>query len=341
MMRKLLGIGAIALGLGTAGSGPVQAQDFYTMATLGPGSSPYLVMSTLAQLVEQESDGAVEIQINATGAATQHAIGAAMGQLDFFMWSASVHDAMMKGNAMYSSIEQAPELSKKLRGVLSFPLGLYHIVVEADSGIDGLEDLAGKRVFLGPPGGGATVIMQRVVEGATGLKPGEDFEQVQLGWDAAAQAFQDGRLDVYVNSTNAPSPVIQQMALGRQIRLLGLTEEQMQKEPLQAILNRPGGVLGTIPAGTYGENQVNTDDVTTLGSIVGVGAGEHVDADAVYEITKGFWTGLEKAQAGAPWLRNVKLENALLDFNLPLHPGALRYYEEIGMDIPYELRPTQ
>ncbi len=227
------------------------ATDFYRLATLGPGSSPYLVMSTFAQLVHEQLPD-VEIQVNATGAATQHAIDAAKGDLDFFMWSASVHAYMEQGKAMYAKIPEAPELAKHLRAVFAFPLGLYHITTYADSGIKSLDDIKGKKVFLGPPGGGATAIMQQVVEGATGYKTGEDFESVQLGWDAAAQAFQDGRIDVYINSTNAPSPIIEQMALSRKIRFLGLTDEEMKKPEVAKILGRPGGTLGVIEPGTYG-----------------------------------------------------------------------------------------
>ncbi len=329
---------AMAAGLATA-SLPAAADDFLTLATLGPGSSPYLVMSTFAQMVDEELDD-VSIQVNATGAATQHAMQSAAGQLDLFMWSASVHDAMIKGDAMWARVPQAPDLSKNLRAIFAFPLGLYHIVTYADSGIMELEDLAGKRVFLGPPGGGATAIMQRVVEGATGLKAGEDFEQVNLGWDAATQAFQDGRIDVYINSTNAPSPVIQQLTLSREVRFLGLTDEQMQKAPLQAILNRPGGTLGEIPAGLYGDNQVNEAAVRTLGSTVGIGVGQHVDEEVVYRITKAFWDAIPAKQQNAAWLRNIQIDNAFQDLNLPLHPGALRYYEEIGKEIPEELRPS-
>ncbi|AUH35199.1 TAXI family TRAP transporter solute-binding subunit [Paracoccus tegillarcae] len=339
-MKHLIGGLVTALSLAVATAPAANADEYLTLATLGPGSSPYMVMSTFARIVEDDLPD-VKIQVNATGAATQHAMQAASGQLDFFMWSASVHDAMIKGDAMWSKVPQAPELSKNLRAVFAYPLGLYHIVTYADSGIDSLEDLAGKRVFLGPPGGGATTIMQRVVEGATGLKAGEDFEQVNLGWDAATQAFQDGRIDVYINSTNAPSPVIQQLAISRKIKFLGLTEEQMAKEPLQAILNRPGGVLGEIPNGLYGDNQVNSEPVTTLGSIVGIGTSKADSEETIYRVTKAFWDNLPAMQENAAWLRNIDLDNAFQDLNLPLHPGAIRYYEEIGMEIPDELRPAE
>lgn len=332
--------GTVLVAASAAAAPGAYAQEFFRLATLGPGSSPYMVMSTFAQIVGERLDN-VQIQVNATGAATQHALEAGSGNLDFFMWSASVHQNMVDGTAMYANIPQAPELSENLRAVFAFPLGLYHIITYADSGIERLEDLEGKTVFLGPPGGGATVIMQNVVEGATGLKPGEDFQQVQLGWEAAAQSFQDGRIDVYVNSTNVPSPVIQQMALSRQIRFLGLTEEHLEMDAVQAILNRPGGVMDEIAADAYGENQVNEEAVRTLGSIVGIGAGAHLQEEAVYEITKAFWEGVEIAAGSTPWLRQVSLDTALQDLNLPLHLGALRFYEEVGLTIPDELRPAE
>ena len=336
-MKLKHGIIGLAMGL-AALTGQAQAQQYFRLATLGPGSSPYLVMSTFAQIVNDTVPD-VEVQVNATGAATQHALEAGAGQLDFFMWSASVHQLMMNGQAMYANIPQAAELSTHLRAMLAFPLGPYHIITYADSGIESLDDLRGHSVFLGPPGGGATAIMQRTVEAATGLVAGTDYDQVQLGWDAATQAFQDGRIDVYMNSTLAPSPVIQQLAISRDIRLLGLTPEQLERPAVQAILNRPGGVLAEIPAGIYGDGQVNTEAVTVPGSIVGIGVGEHVDADTVYEMTKAFWDGVAEMGSSAPWLRSIQREHALDALNLPLHPGALRYYEEIGMEIPDALRP--
>src|SRR5690606_29989880 len=111
LSQKLTGLVAGAAMLAVAGSAP--AQDFYRLATLGPGSTPYMVMSTFAQLVGERIEG--EVQVNATGAATQHAIDTAKGDLDFFMWSASVHASMMAGTNMYAQVPEAAELSQNLR----------------------------------------------------------------------------------------------------------------------------------------------------------------------------------------------------------------------------------
>lgn len=316
-----------------------KAGEFLKMATLGPGSSSYMVMSTFAQIVNDALPD-VDIQVNATGAATAHAIQTAQGQLDLFMMAPIVHRFMSEGTAMFANIPQAPDMAKDLRSILIFPLGYYHIVTWADSGIDDLTDLKGKSVFIGPPGGSAAVTMKQLIEGATGMTADKDFTAVSVGWDAGLQAFQDGRVDVYANPTLPPSPVIEQLALTRDIRLLGLTEDQLAQPDVKNLVDRPGGATQVIPAGTYGEHQANETDVTTVASYVGIGTNKNLSDDLVYEITKAFWTSAEEKRTSTPWLRNVTLEGAFHDLNMPLHPGALRYYEEIGLDIPDNLKPA-
>lgn len=317
-----------------------QADELLRLSTLGAGSSPYLVMSTFANVVNENVDG-VQIEVNATGAATRHALEAARGETDFYMGSPVVHRFMQQGGGMYAQVADAAELSQNVRALLTFPIGSYHIVTYADSGIETLDDLKGKRVFLGPPGGGALAVAKAFVEGATGLSADEDMTVVQLGWDAAAQAFQDGQLDAYVNPTLAPSPVVQQLAFTRPIRLLGFSEAQLAREAMQRTLNRPGGTLDVIPAGTYGDNQVNQEDIVTIGSNVQISVGNHLSEELVYAIVRGFWENIDRVHEAQPWMRRVTLENVFVDMNMPVHPGAARYYKEIGLEVPADLLPPQ
>lgn len=327
---------ALALAIGALAQ-PAGATEYIKMSTLGPGSSPNLVMTTFATIVNQKSGGAIEVQVNATGAATKHAIEAAEGKIDLYMYSPLVHNFMTRKQAMYAKVEKAPEHAKKLRALFSFPIGVYHIAVLADSGIESFRDLKGKKVFLGPPSGAATRIMTDLVTALTGYQPDKDYEAVKLGWAAAEQAFQDGQIDVYINPTNAPSPVFQQVALTRKIRFLGIPEDQLEKPEVKSLYDRPGGALGALPKGIYGKNQVNDTDVVTIRSIVGIGAGQHVDADVVYRMVRTFWENVAAESKGTPWLRNIKREHAFEQMNMKLHPGAVRYYREVGMKIPEEL----
>jgi len=316
---------------------PAGAVEYVKMSTLGPGSSPNLVMTTFATMVNQKSGGKIEIQVNATGAATKHALEAAQGKIDLYMYSPLVHSFMMQKKAMYTKIDDAPALSKKLRALFSFPIGVYHIAVFADSGITSLQDIKGKKVFLGPPSGAATRIMDGLVKALTGYQAGKDYEAVKLGWGPAEQAFQDGQLDVYMNPTNAPSPVFQQVALTRKIRFLGIPREQLKNPDVEKLYDRPGGAIGMLPKGTYGANQVNESDVLTIKAVVGIGAGEHVPADLVYHMTKSFWDNLPAEAKGTPWLRALERDAVFEQMNMKLHPGAARYYREIGMQIPAKL----
>ncbi len=309
------------------------AKELLRMSTLGPGTSPNLVMTTFANIINRNLPD-YEIQINATGAATRHALEVAMGKTAFCMSSPALHALMVNQQAMFEKIDQAPELAKNLRAVLNFPMGVYHIAVYESSGITSMDQAAGKRVFLGPPGSAAYSTMERLFEAVTGLKADTDYEALKLGWDAAAASFQDGNLDIYCNPTNAPSPVLTQIAVTNPIRFLGIPQDQLESEAITALASRPGFGLATLPAGIYGDNQVNSEDTTTLRVTVGIITNQDADEEMIYQMTKTFYAGVEEMRDSAPWLRAITPEAAVQDINMPLHPGSLRALEELGVTIP-------
>lgn len=330
--RTLLASGAAATAVAMLPQ-TAMAKELLRMSTLGPGTSPNLVMTTFANIANRELAD-YEIQVNATGAATRHVLDVAQGKTAFCMSSPSVNALMANQRAMYEKMDQAPELAKKLRAVLNFPMGVYHIAVYESSGMTSLDDVRGKRVFLGPPGGAAYSTMEQLFKGVTGLEAGTDYEAVKLGWDAAAASFQDGNLDVYCNPTNAPSPVLTQIAVTNAVRFLGIPEDKLDAEGVQTLVKRPGFGLGTLPAGTYGENQKNESDTTTLRVTVGIVTNDTADEEMIYQMTKVFFEGVAEMSDSAPWLKAVNPEGAVADLNIPLHPGALRALEEMGVTIP-------
>lgn len=333
LSRRSILAGTAAAAAASAVPHGVFAKELLRMSTLGPGTSPNLVMTTFANIVNSALDD-YDIQLNATGAATRHVLEVAAGKSDFCMSSPTIHMLMRRNLAMYAKIEQAPELVKNLRTVLNFPMGVYHIATYASSGITSIEQAKGKRVFLGPPGGAAYATMVRLFKAVGGLEEGTDYEAVKLGWDAAAAAFQDGNIDVYCNPTNAPSPVLTQITVTNEIRFLGIPADKIDSEGVQALVKRPGFKTATLPAGTYGDNQANEEDVTTLGVTVGIVTNDKASDDMVYQMTKAFYAGVADLGDAAPWMQSITPEAAVVDINLQLHPGALRALEELGVDIP-------
>jgi uncharacterized protein len=330
LFNKLATATVLTVGL----TAPASAQDL-KMATIAPGTSAYLAMTTMATLVNQNLDG-VNIQVDATGAATKHMIEVAQGKLDMSMTSPTVYDFMKNGAIMYSKLENAKELAENLQLVYWFPLGQYHIVAYADSGIETPADLKGKRIFLGPPGGGAYAAAKTWVKIISGYEPDVDFDPVKASWSSAFQGFQDRQFDVYITSGIAPFPQLEQLSLTSEVRLIGLSKDEFEANPAAQdfVYNVRGEELGIIPTGIYGDGVVNTEDVYTLGAVVGVTARKDLDADLIYDITKTYWEASVEAAKTNPWLGDITLEYAVQDGGMSLHPGALRYYEEIGLAIP-------
>ena len=322
--------GALALAL----SGPAMAETDLKMATIAPGTSAYLTMTTMATIINQTLDD-VNITVDATGAATKHMIEVAQGNLDMSMTSPTIYKFLREGTVMYQAVENNEALAENLRLMLWFPLGQYHVVTYADDNIMTLDDIAGKKVFLGPPGGGAWAASRNWLRATTGYEPDVDFENVKASWSSAFQGFQDRQFDVYIISGIAPFPQLEQLSLTSEMRILGLTEEEYAaNEAAQEFIQVRGEELGIIPAGIYGDGVVNTEDMYTLAAAVGVTARTDLDEDLVYRMTKAFWEGQSDAMKTHPWLVDLTLEYAVADGAMRLHPGSLRYYLEIGLDIP-------
>lgn len=323
--------GALAL---TAGAG--LAKEKLKMATIAPGTSAYLTMTTFASIVNQNQDE-YEFTVDATGAATKHIMEVANGNLDYAMSSPTIHFFLKNQKAMYQKVDNAAELSGNLRLVMWFPYGQYHWIVHEDSGIKSFADMEGKRVFLGPPGGGAWAAASAWLKLAGGLdvKAG-DVQGVKASWSSAFQSFQDRQIDVYVNGGIAPFPQVEQLALTGKIRLIGGTADEIAgNEAVQKyIRSLPGRSAEVIQMGTYGENVLMDHDISTGGAVVGITVRSDMSDDQVYTVTKAFWDNIDAARASTPWMAHINLEYAVQEGGLPLHPGAQRYYEEVGLSIP-------
>lgn len=322
--------GALILAMATT----VQAAEILKMATISPGSSAYLTMTTMATMINQAQDE-LEIKVDATGAATKHLIELAEGKIDICMNSPVIYFLLKNQKAMYKKVKNGPELAKNVRLLFWFPYGQYHFVTYADAGIKELKDIKGKRVFLGPPGGGAWNAAREWVEATTGFKPNEDFDNVKGSWSSAFQGFQDRQFDVYVAGGIAPFPQVEQLALTSELHLLGLTKEEFESnEAAKKACSKPGREVGIIPVGIYGKGVDNKTDVYTLGSVVGVSVNKDMDDDTAYKLTKLFWEQAKKNSDTHPWLKRLSMDYAVQNGGVLLHPGALKYYKEQGIKIP-------
>ena len=228
---------------------------------------------------------------------------------------------------MYANEPEAPELAKNLQLLMRYPYGQYHFAVRADSDIELLDDIEGASVFLGPQGGGAYNAARGWVEATTGLVAGEDYDAITANWQTGYQAFLDGKIDVYVNGCLDPCGQFIQFTETEELRFIG--PENHEGEAVTKFLGK-FRFLDEVPAGAYG-GQMNDGPVMSFNVAVGIGVRADLDEETVYQVTKAFWDNLEQVTSEAPWARALDVAFAPQNIGgMTLHPGAARYYREVG-----------
>ena len=323
-MRKLT-LAAMAALTFAAGA---QAQDqTLKMATIAPSLGAAISMATIANVVTDNLEG-VAIEVAGGGAATLHMMEVARGNLDFSMTSPVVYNLMSAGKAMYAKEPEAPELAKNLQLMMWYPYGAYHFAVRADSDIQLLDDIEGATVFLGPQGGGAYNGAKGWIQATTGLVAGEDYDAIKANWQTGYQAFLDGKVDVYVNGCLDPCGQFIQFTETEEVRFLA--PESHEGESVTKFLGK-FRFLAEIPNGLYG-GQKNTGPVMSWDTAVGIGVRADLDEETVYQVTKTFWDNLDQVTSEAPWAKALDVKYAAQKRGkMDLHPGAARYYREIGV----------
>ena len=303
--------------------------------TAGVGDPVHTMFVAFAN---QAGKADVTIQVNAGQTLTKSMLKGAKGEVAFFSSVPSLVNLMAGQKRMYQKIDAAPELSKNLRAILGFKAGAYHPVTLAGSGIESWEDIKGKTVFTGPPAGSASATSEALIKIITGYEAGSDYKAVRLSWGEGYAALSDGKIDMMVRPAEVGSANIEQFGLSGEFRVLSIPESARDSDDMKALFGRPGRGMASFDGGIY-KGQLTSGQITALGFFQFVGTHAGMDEEVVYKATKAFWENIGEVQATAFFLKEVTKETAFTAVNVPLHPGALRYYDEAGFEIPDALRP--
>jgi TRAP transporter TAXI family solute receptor len=202
-----------------------------------------------------------------------------------------------------------------------------------------MERSSRQKIFTGPPSGAAAVMAESFIRAMTGFEPNKEYTAVRLNWGSGQQAMRDGQLDAYVRPMTVPSAMMEELVGIRPVRLLEVTSKVASSPGFQKMTSVPGRGIGQLPADTY-KGVVNNRKALTLPSFgLTQVAGAHVSDDVIYKITKGYFDNIEEIHKANPWLVNMSRENPFAVLNMPLHPGAYKYFREIGVKVPMRLMP--
>ena len=185
----------------------------------------------------------------------------------------------------------------------------------------------GDYVFTTPP---VLVSLAQKGKGPFGATEGEKYltlfglaDKVEIA-DAelsnAVAALKNGQIGAFVTAGSFPAPNVVEAAASTPVRLVSLTPEQVAETKRTKLV---------IPAGTYAGQ---TEDVTTTSLPVAAFTTTKMDEDTAYQLTRTYWEQkAEMADTSAWW--NGVTEELMANITTPLHPGAVRYYEEAGFTL--------
>lgn len=303
--------------------------------TAGVGDPVHTMFVTFAN---QAGKAGVEIQVNAGQTLTKSMLKGGRQEIDFFSTVPSLVNLMKNQARMYKSVDDAPDAAGQLRSILGFKAGAYHPVTLAGSGIETWQDLKGKTIFTGPPAGSASATSEALIKIITGYEAGKDYTAVRLSWGEGYAALADNKIDMMVRPAEIGSSKIEQFGLSGEFRVLSIPTDVVGSEAMQALFGRPGRGMLQFDGGVY-KGQLTDGEITALGFTQFVGTHSGVDEDVVYNATKAFWENLDEVHTTAFFLKEVTPETAFTSVNVPLHPGAAKYYDEAGIAIPDAIRP--
>ena len=313
---------------------PAFAQDrSYLLTTASTGGTFYPVGVALSTLIKVKLQPKHKIGMSAINSAgsgenvkllreNEAQFGILQGLYGYWAW-----------NGIGPVSSDGPQ--KKLRSITMLWQNVEQFTVLSkyiDQGnIADLNALKGMRLALGKKNSG-TLGSNTFLLSNLGFDVEKDFKLAYLGYGPSADGLQNGQLAGISTPAGVPTSAVTRAmaAMGNKIRVLNFTAEQLKKADGGLELWTPY----TIAAGTY-PNQDKAIETIAQPNFLAVR--EELDEEAVYLITKTIFENLPFLQAIHKATKTMSLDKALAGLPLPLHPGALKYYKEVGLTIPERL----
>ncbi|EGR2796340.1 TAXI family TRAP transporter solute-binding subunit [Vibrio navarrensis] len=318
-LKKLVKVGAIAAAV--MGAGAVNAQEFITIGTGSVTGVYYPTGGAICKLVNKgRKDHNIRCSVESTGGSGYNVNTIRAGELDF---------GVVQSDSQYNGYNGLGEFSefgpyKKLRAVFSLHTEPFNIIVRSDSGIEGLKDLAGKRVNIGNPGSGDRATMG-VVMNAMGWTNDSFKLASELKGSERSQALCDNKIDAFIYMVGHPNGSIKEATTSCDAKLISATGPQIDK----LVADNPYYTYTTVPADMY--RGTNTD-VKSFGVAATLVTSADVSDAVAYNVAKAVFEDFDTFKRLHPAFANLKKEDMVkAGISIPLHPGAVKYYKEVGL----------
>lgn len=318
-MRSYLKIMAPALVAGMVGWAASASAQTVGISTLPPGSINNVQTQAIAGVVQNETGLQMRVVTFNSPAASMGAVQA--GEAEFSFMSSDEVGAALRGTQEYEGNEM--EDLRLVTTVFPFKVG---IVVRADSDIHEVADLAGKRFPIGWQGFPQGISLSNAMLATAGLTMDDTDGVMTTNLLRAADDLGAGRLDATIFAIGAPKMAELDASIG--IRFINIEDTEEARAAMAAI--RPEyNIARQAPLPHL--NGV-TEEMNLMEYAMTVIANTSVDEEKVYQVAKAIHENKEALVAAHPSFNAMNPDNlAVCQEGVEYHPGAVRYYEEVGI----------
>jgi hypothetical protein len=329
MKRTFIIAVALIFGLSLlVGSGPFEKNAeagktiFVTIGTGGITGVYYPTGGAIAKMVNKKrKEYGIRATVESTGGSVFNVNAVMSGDLDFGVVQSDRQYQAVKGIANWK--DKGPQ--KDLRAVFSIHPETLDLIAAVDANINSLQDLKGKRVNIGNIGSGQR---KNAIDAlvANGLDYEKDFHAESLKAAEAPGLIQDGRIDAAFYTVGHPSGYYKEATSGvRKVKFVPITniDSLLEKYPYYA-----KAVTRVVELYPGAENDA---DVETFGVKATFVTSAKVPDNVVYAVTKEVFDNFESFKKLHPAYAGLTKENMLEGMSAPIHPGALKYYKEVGL----------
>lgn len=290
------------------------------IGTASQGGTQFIYGTGMAGLISQN------LGLNASGEVTggpvQNATLVETGDHQIGLVTMGPAYAAWTGNS-----ELAPGVEhSSLRALFPMYQTGFDIVTLASSGIEDVTGLTGKRVSVGPAGGTAATYWPVMFE-----ELGVSANLSYAGANDATSQLKDGLIDAFAFAAGMPISAFAQIAAENEVNVFALTPEQQA----QVTAAMPEVAAFEVPGGMY---QNHPEGHPSVSMWVFTITHQDMPESLAYEITKLVMENNEAMMQIHATAAETLPENVDKNTFLPYHPGAVRYFDEIGVEIPAELR---
>lgn len=212
---------------------------------------------------------------------------------------------------------------EKLRFVMSLHTEAFTIIVRNDAQLKTLKDLLGKVVNIGSEGSGTRATWNELMQ-VKGWARGAFKGLTEYKLMEQPEALCNGDVDALVISTGHPTEMITDVSRLCEVKILELKDDDINRlvasNPEFSVAMIPGGIYAGIP-----------NAIETFGVKATLLASTDVSDEIVYKVTKQIFTNLSTLRAANPMLSSLEVKKMITEGRTaPFHPGAIRYYREMG-----------